>query len=203
MGAALPAAIVLTASCSLALSFARGGGADPSVELPRAETRAADGGAGASASTPGARSLRDYSVSTRFTEAMGSARVEAPKAAELEGLLAPHWRKLRPPFVKVPPDLARFVSSFSLRTSETEEQHSVTTSNASASGPWRPDVRLWNMNEGSFDQRESLVVPAPAAISQPQAPPAGRAVADCTISVIDVRQADAASTTSDILAFFV
>ncbi|HRH00969.1 MAG TPA: sulfatase, partial [Polyangiaceae bacterium] len=105
---------------------------------------------------------------------MATARVEAPRASELEALLAPHWRRLRPPFVRIPPDLSRYVSSFSLRTSEKEEQHAVST--GSGSGSWRPDARLWNMNEGSFDQRESIVLPAPATVSFPVTLPEGARV---------------------------
>ena len=167
---AVPVAILLTASGAIALAFVRGGGADPSVALP-GPVRESDAGPTAP-SRPGG-GLRDYAVTTRFTESMGTARVDAPKAADVEGVLASHWRKLRPPFVKVPNDLARFVSSFSLRTSEKEEQHSVTTTTSSTSGPWRPDVRLWNMNEGSFDQRESIVLPAPATITFPIELPTG------------------------------
>lgn len=46
-------------------------------------------------------------------------------------------------------------------------------------------------------------VPDPEVTSQPQDPPAGSAVEDWIVSVIVVRQADAARITSDILAFFV
>lgn len=168
----LPFAFVLgLAGASLGLSFSRGGGSDAPSEPPRAD-------AGAT-SDPGLREAgsgagRDLAVALRFTEALETARIDAPNALELDALLAPHWRKLRPPFVKVPAGMARYVSSFSLRTSEKEEQHSVTTQGSgSGSAEWKPDVRLWNMNEGSFDQRESLVLPAPATITFPVTLPDG------------------------------
>lgn len=165
--------IVALTVASLGLSFARGGGADAPVDPPRAV--AGEGGAAKDGGSHAAG--RDHAVALRFTESLGTARIDAPNAGELDGLLSAHWRKLRPPFVKVPHESARFVSSFSLRTSEKEEQHSVTTSGSgSGSGEWKPDVRLWNMNEGSFDQRESLVFPAPAKASFPVTLPDGARV---------------------------
>ncbi len=174
--AALPfAAIMGVAFGSLGLSFSRGGGADDAIDPPRPDAAPGDGGpthdAGAKASQA------DSVVVLRFTEALATARIDAPNAHEVEGALAPHWRKLRPPFVKVPPESARMVSSFSLRTSEKEEQHSVTTqASGSGSAEWKPDVRLWNMNEGSFDQRESIVLPAPATATFPVTLPEGARV---------------------------
>lgn len=170
-------AILLAAAGSLALAFARGGGADPAIAPPRPPGLEAGAAKAAQvAKGDGGAAGGDYAVTMRFTEAMATARVEAPRAAELEALLAPHWRRLRPPFVRVPPELARHVSSFSLRTSEKEEQAAVSTGSGSGSGSWRPDARLWNMNEGSFDQRESIVVPAPASVSFPVTLPEGARV---------------------------
>ncbi|HQY63845.1 MAG: sulfatase [Myxococcales bacterium] len=170
---AAPVVIVLAAGGSLALAFSRGGGADPTAPPPRPPSAEA-GPAAASPVRDGGAPAADFSVALRFTEAMATARVEAPRAGELDGLLAAHWRRLRPPFVRVPQDLSRHVSSFSLRTSEKEEQHAVST--GSGSGSWRPDARLWNMNEGSFDQRESIVLPTPASVSFPVTLPEGARV---------------------------
>ncbi|MFO0638175.1 MAG: sulfatase [Polyangiaceae bacterium] len=157
---------------SLSLAFSRGGAADPPAEVPRA-----DAGVEAGSRDGGASPSADLAVVRRFTEEMKSARIDAPLAHDLDAALAGYWRKLRPPFAKVPPDSARFVSSFSLRTSEKEEQLAVQTqSSGSGSGSWRPDVRLWNMNEGSFDQRESIVLPAPATARFPVVLPEGARV---------------------------
>lgn len=162
---------------ALALAFSRGGGADPAADPPRASVQ---GDAGTvEAGDPKARVAnggRDYAATIRLIEMMDKAKVDAPNASELEPILQPHWRKLRPPFVKVPRDLARYVSSISLRTSEKEEQHTVSTQGSgsgSANGSWKPDVRLWNMNEGSFDQRESIVLTAPGTVSFPLELPEG------------------------------
>jgi len=165
----LGAAIV----AAFAVAFARGGAADPAGEVPGAPREAGAGDAGAGA----ARGTGDLAVVLRFTEELRGARIEAAPAQELDPVLAPHWRKLRPPFAKVAPEHARLVSSFSLRTSEKEEQHAVATQGSgSGSGEWKPDVHLWNMNEGSFDQRESLVLPVPAAAKFPVTLPEGARV---------------------------
>jgi arylsulfatase A-like enzyme len=172
--------LLAVAGGSLGLAFSRGGGADPAADPPR-PTLAGDSG-GADSGDAGARAAttdRDYVATFRLVERMDKAKVEAPNAGELEVLLQPHWRKLRPPFVKVPRDLARYVSSVSLRTSEKEEQHSVSTQGSgsgSATGSWKPDVRLWNMNEGSFDQRESIVLTAPGSVTFPVELPEGARV---------------------------
>lgn len=171
-GRVVTAIVLLGAlSAAFAVAFARGGGADPAAALPGPPR---DGGA---SSAPGAPSGADLAVVARFTEELRGAQIDAPGLSDLDPVLAPHWRKLRPPFAKVPAEHARLVSSFSLRTSEKEEQHAVATQGSgSGSGSWRPDVRLWNMNEGSFDQRESLVVPVPASIKFPLTLPDGAKV---------------------------
>jgi arylsulfatase A-like enzyme len=38
------------------------------------------------------------------------------------------------------------------------------TDDGGAKKPWVADVRVWNMNEGSFDQREAIYAPTPATI---------------------------------------
>lgn len=171
-GTVIVLAVALAAAFGVA--FSRGGGADPQAEVPgplRGDAGpATDGGANASG---------DLAVVMRFTEELRNARIEAPQQQDIDAVLAPHWRKLRPPFAKVAPEHARLVSSFSLRTSEKEEQHSVATQasgSGSGSAEWKPDVRLWNMNEGSFDQRESLVLPVPAQAKFPVTLPEGAKV---------------------------
>ncbi len=154
-----PLATLAACAVAVAVAYREGGAADAEVPPPRAE-------AGVPRDSGTRASGGDLSVKLRFVEALGTAKIDAPRAAELRGILSAHWRKLRPPFVSLPPDAGRLVSSFSLRTSELEEQHSVAThASGGSAGAWKPDVRLWNMNEGSFDQRESLVLPVPSELS--------------------------------------
>ena len=39
------------------------------------------------------------------------------------------------------------------------------TDDGATKKPWVPDVRVWNMNEGSFDQREAIYAPTPAMLT--------------------------------------
>jgi arylsulfatase A-like enzyme len=57
---------------------------------------------------------------------------------------------------------AEMVMSEALRTSRMEIQWSVPLSDGTA---WAPSARTWNMNEGSYDQRDSIFAPTPATIS--------------------------------------
>ena len=105
-----------------------------------------------------------YQVVLRLVEAMKDARVDAPNFAVSRAQLAAHWRKMSVPWSGVTGDLGRLTTSIALRTSATETQWSMPRDKEKG-GQWEPDARIWNMNEGSFDQREAIVAPAPATIA--------------------------------------
>ena len=54
------------------------------------------------------------------------------------------------------------MSTVALRTSVIETQWSAPTGGGKA---WAPDAKIWNMNEGSFEQRDALVATPPGTIA--------------------------------------
>lgn len=139
-----------------------GGGAEAPPDLPRRAPPPADAGA---------RAGDGLEVHLRLVEATSDARFSFPDEPGLRHVLGAHWRRQRPPFVKLSGDAARFVSAVSLRTSANEAQWA--TSLGGDAGTWAPDVRIWNMNEGSYDQRESLLAPGRGKITFRVPLPAG------------------------------
>jgi arylsulfatase A-like enzyme len=192
------------------LAWRAGGGAEAPAELPRAPDAGAlalavtDAGAGAAArpARPGAPD--GYEAFVRLVEIAKDARFEIPSpavAALAKRDLDWHWRKMRPPWVRLPGgQAAAYVSSVALRTSATETQWAMPAGSGKA---WAPDARIWNMNEGSFDQRESIVAPAPSAVTFHVAVPQGarfvfaegtlNATRDVTVFVVEVKDARGAA----------
>jgi arylsulfatase A-like enzyme len=133
-----------------------GGASDPREKAPSA--RAAEpSAADLAAAAPGGA----YEVHTRLIEKLPAARYDAPAFREATKMLADHWRKMPLPWSTLPPEDAKRVTSIALRTSATETQWSMPKNNG---GAWEPDARVWNMNEGSFDQRESILAPTPSSV---------------------------------------
>ncbi len=117
---------------------------------------------GSAPSGTGASTNEAYEARFHFVETVGEARYDVPRAQAGLVALRAHWRKMDVPWVALPPDAVAHVTSIALRTSATETQWAMPTSKGTT---WAPDARVWNMNEGSYDQREALVAPAPATIS--------------------------------------
>lgn len=150
-------AAVAAAAVALAVASRLGGGAEARREPPRPLTAAASADAGAASPAAQAEALE---VALRLVDAVGGARFEVPGADAAERALSAHWRKLRPPFVSASGAGARFLTSVALRTSETETPRPLPDAKGK---PWTPEARLWNLNEGSFEQREAIWVPAPSS----------------------------------------
>ncbi len=94
--------------------------------------------------------------------ALGDAQIDVPSLAKGSMLFSAHWRRMAVPFLNLPPDRAKLATSVALRTSDEVKQWSVPTASG---GSWTPDARVWNMSEGSFDQREAIFAPTPATLS--------------------------------------
>lgn len=109
----------------------------------------------------------------RLVAALGEARVTAPNLERGALLLSTHWRKMTPPYLGLSGDARKLATSIALRTSDAEVQWSVPTASG---GTWAPDARVWNMSEGSFDQRESIFAPTPSSITFRVTVPAGGAL---------------------------
>ena len=158
----------LVIASGLALVHRYGGGAErarvpggPNGESTENAERDGGGreGKGAPAKAAGGEA---YEAKIRFVSALGAARIDAPNSRAGMALLKPYWRRMRVPFVSLSGDAGRLAMSIALRTSPHESAWSTAMPGGST---WAPDAHVWNMNEGSFDQRESIFAPSPATLS--------------------------------------
>jgi arylsulfatase A-like enzyme len=152
-GAVARAVGVFVVASSAWLAYRAGGGGDPRPSPPtaaRAEPLALGTGKGADG----------YQVDQRLTDKMGEARVESQGAQNRAPLLA-HWRKMPIAWAPLSGDALKSTTTIALRTSDKETQWSM----PGQKGQWEPDARIWNMNEGSFDQRDAIAAPTPATVT--------------------------------------
>ncbi len=152
--AALPLLVVGLGAAVLA--WRSGGGADAREAPPR--VRAVEATKGAPEHGRGGEA---YEVRTRLVDALGEARIDAPNLTASLPSFQAYWRKMRGPWAPLSGVAAQLATTLSLRTSGEETQWTVTTQD----GTWTPEARVWNMNEGSYDQREALFAPAPATLT--------------------------------------
>ncbi|MEO6419656.1 MAG: hypothetical protein ABIP39_09635, partial [Polyangiaceae bacterium] len=134
--------------------FGGGGDVPRAMPLPADQTLP-----GTIAKGPGKEA---FQVNLRFLDALKNARLEVPSAKAGSALLAAHWRKMQLPWSTLPGDVAGLATSLALRTSATEVAWVMPKSNG---GVWSPDARIWNMSEGSFDQRQAIFAPTPSTIA--------------------------------------
>ncbi len=116
------------------------------------------------------RSL-EQETAERLVDRASHARFEMPYADEMRRVLDAHWRKHALVYSEMSPDASRFVANVALRRSAREAQWAVPLGREGT--PWVPDVRVWNMNEGSFDQREAFLSPGPGSIAMRVTVPRG------------------------------
>lgn len=190
-------AVVLVAAAACVLAWRTGGGAEEAPVPPREEVDGGlvDGAAGtaparvlaserarAAAAAQGAlpagpaglaAPAPGYEVALRLLEATNEVRVDAPNAASAQPLLAAHWRKMRPAWFTPVGPLSRFVTSVALRSSATSTSEAQWLASAGPGKAWAPDAKVWNMNEGSFEQRDALVAMPPATFTFRAAIPRG------------------------------
>jgi arylsulfatase len=162
-------AVVIVVLAACVLVWREGGGADPRPRPPRAEVSSAGPPRTAPAAPPG-RGTEAYEVTARLVEKLGDARLDVPTLGAAQAYLQPYWRKMRVPWTPLPPLAAQLATTIALRTSAgVEAQWSVLVPGEKT---WVPEARVWNMNEGSFDQREAIFAPTPATIAFPLDVPA-------------------------------
>lgn len=166
------AALVLVALMAGLVAWRAGGGAEGAAAPPRLSEGDAGRAGGSAVAVAGtaAGSAEGYEVAARLVEMVQSARIDAPADPAADAIFASHWRKMRSPWLPPGGAASRHVTSIALRTSATETQWAMP---AGAGRQWAPDARVWNMNEGSFDQRDALVAPAPSAFTFRVSVPAG------------------------------
>jgi arylsulfatase A-like enzyme len=148
----------LLALTAAVLAWREGGGADPPRRPPvSSETAAAKGAA------QGGHGDVAFQVKTRLVDALGEARIEVPNLASSQRYLQTYWRRQRGPWARPPGVGGDLALTVALRNdADSEAQWTVPTKDG---GTWVPENRVWNMNEGSFDQREAIYAPTPATLS--------------------------------------
>jgi arylsulfatase A-like enzyme len=147
----------VTAAVSIFAAYKFGGGAEASATPPGAS-------AAASVTTTNAvTSAGDADVVVmHLVDKAGEARLTMPNLERGTWALGAHWRKMPVAFHDLDGAARKITTSIALRTSETEVQWSVPMGSGEH---WTPDARVWNMSEGSFDEREALFAPTPATIA--------------------------------------
>ncbi len=150
-------ALPLLGTAAAVVAWRTGGGADARVPPPRATTAEA----GAEPSRV-ARGVDAYEVKTHLVDALGEARIDIPNLAASQVAFQSYWRKMRGPWAHPSGVAGPLVTTIALRTSLEETQWAVTSRDG---GTWTPEARVWNMNEGSYDQREAIFAPAPATLT--------------------------------------
>ncbi len=168
-----PIVLLGTAALLPALSivaWAYGGGKDHLPDPPRPATATstsgsafAPAGSAKAPKTGPAQAGTVYVQAMRLVEKMQDARIDTKALPAGRAVLGQHWRKMRAPWFSIPAtDAGRLVTSIALRTSETETQWAAPTGGGNA---WKPEARVWNMNEGSYDQREAIATPTPSTVT--------------------------------------
>ncbi len=108
-------------------------------------------------------------VAIRLVDELGSAMVDAPELARVEATLK-YWRRMRSPYVGPGGPLGRMVQEVALVRSGGQQTERM---QAGGGKSWVPDPKVWNMAEGSFDQREAILAPPPSTLRFHVTLPAG------------------------------
>ena len=162
-------AVVLFAAAASALAWREGGGADARRPPPGPDAVA---GVDAGATSAG-RGAPAFEVKRRLMDALADASLDTPNLTAAQPFMQRYWRRMRAPWTQLDGTAATLAQTLSIRTNhEAETQLSVAVPGGDS---WVPQARVWNMNEGSFDQRECIFAPTPATIAfRIDVPPAAR-----------------------------
>ena len=104
-----------------------------------------------------------WGVTYRLTDNLDTAEVSVPSMDEprMAGLLKGYWRRMRSPFIGPKGTTGRLVQQIGLTTADI----STAKHDEQSDGRWHADPRLWGLDEGSYDQREAIVAPAPSRLT--------------------------------------
>jgi|CZKU01.1.fsa_nt_gi arylsulfatase A-like enzyme len=139
-----------------------GGGADAAVAPPRPPAAPSLAPLARKDSPSSAHGGEAYEVKTRLADALGDARLDVPSLVPARSAFQSYWRKMPCPWAGLQGGAGQLVTTISFRANSDETQWTVITRDG---GAWVPDARVWNMNEGSYDQREAIFAPAPATLA--------------------------------------
>ncbi len=174
-----------------------GGGADARISPPTVASASVNAATSAPANAPEA----DV-VAMHLVDLVDGARITMPNLERGTWAMTMAWRKMPLAFHDLSASSKKITTSIALRTSETEVQWSVPMGSGER---WTPDARVWNMSEGSFDEREAIFAPTPATIAfkitvPPKAkfifsPATANANGDATIFSVSITDARGQKTT--------
>lgn len=98
-------------------------------------------------------------VALRLVDHLKSAEVDAPELGRVDKELE-YWRRMRSPWAGPGGELGRAVQQVSLvRGRGLKGKQEI-----GGGAVWIPDPKVWNMDDGSFDQREAILAPPPATL---------------------------------------
>ena len=106
---------------------------------------------------------------TPLIDYLDSAVLEGPSTeASVKRFHAIHWRSMKAPWSGLTSGMRKRVELVALTTSVTER-----ASPTAALGGWQPELKTWNMAEGSFEAREAVLLPPPSRLRLPVRIPRG------------------------------
>lgn len=132
--------------------------ADPRAVDAPAVAASALPAAAPSASSASSAPGRAAGVAVRLVDRLKSAQVELPELGRTDEQLQ-YWRRMRSPYFGPGGDLSAAVQQVALVREGSKRQ--------AAPGGWVLDPKVWNMSEGSYDQRESILAPPPGKLRFP------------------------------------
>ncbi len=186
--------VAAVAGCAVWAAWRFGGGAETGHAPPGVQPVAA-------VATSVAADAADEVV-VHLVDRLDGAHVTMTNLQRGTYALATHWRKMPLAFHDLSAESRRITTSIALRTSATVVPWSVPTGSGKR---WTPDARVWNMSEGSFDEREAIFAPTPATIDfRTTVPPNARFVfspgtanenGDATIFTVSITDAQGKKTT--------
>lgn len=103
-----------------------------------------------------------WGVAYRLIDHIGDAELDSPAYDEprIAGMLKSYWRRLHSPFVGPQGSRGRHIQQIGIASNRLP----ISKEPEPNDGHWRADPKLWGLDEGTYDQREAIVAPAPTRI---------------------------------------
>jgi len=103
-----------------------------------------------------------WGVAYRLIDHIGEAELNSPTFDEprIAGMLKGYWRRLHSPFVGPDGSRGRLIQQIGIASNRMP----ISKETELNDGHWHADPKLWGLDEGTYDQREAIVAPAPTRI---------------------------------------